>query len=88
MRFLAQIFEVHHEAIEHLRDILDNPVDFARSHADAVAIDGRIRAAVDDGAAACGDLDPVPVTPEAGINVEIAFAVTVAPRIVQQSDRH
>ena len=40
-------------------------VDLAGPHPHALAVDGRVRAPVDDGAAARGDADPVAVAPDA-----------------------
>ena len=53
-----------------------------------LAVDGRVRAAVDHRAAALGDLDPVAVPPDAGIGVEVALAVALAVRVVPEVDRH
>ena len=89
MRLSAQIFEIDDETVEHFRNVFDDPIDFARSHADALAIDRRVGASVDDGAAARGDLDPVTVTPDTGIDIEIAVAIALAVGIVQKPDfRH
>ena len=48
----AEVLEVDDEAVEHLRQGLDRAVQLGRSHADAVAVDGRVAAPVDDRAAA------------------------------------
>src|SRR3546814_6536893 len=48
--------------------LLDGAVDFRRTEPEAVAIDGGIRAAVDDRAAARRDADPVAMAPDARID--------------------
>ena len=63
-------------------------VDLGRAHADAAAVDRRVRAAVDDRGAALGDLDPVAVAPDAGVHVEVALAVALAVGVVPEADRH
>ena len=80
---LTGLRDVDHERIDHLRHGEHRAVDLARAHADAAAVDRRVRAAGDDGGAALGDADPVAVAPDAGIGVEVGLlqprAVLVAP---------
>ena len=63
-------------------------VDLGRAHADAAAVDRRVRAAADDRRAALGDLDPVAVAPDAGVHVEVGLAVALAVGVVPHVQRH
>ena len=62
--FAAEVFEVDDQAVEHLGQRLDRAVQLARAHAQAVPVDGRVAAAVDDAAAVRRDLEPVAVPPD------------------------
>ena len=53
-----------------------------------MAVDGGVRAAVDDGAAARGDAQPVAVAPDTGVHVEVALAVAAVFRVVPELERH
>jgi hypothetical protein len=86
--FAAEEFEVDHQAVEDLRQFLDRAIQFAGAHADAVAVDGGVRAAVDDRAAARRDAQPVAVAPDAGVHVEVALAVAAVFRVVPEHERH
>ena len=76
----AEVLEVDDEAIEHLGHRLDGAVQLGRAHADAVPVDRRVAAAVDDRAAARRDADPVAVAPDARVGVEVALAVAACRR--------
>ena len=85
---LAQLHEQHdahvapsppvladHEALDHLVELLDLPVDLRGADAHAARIQRRVRAAVDDHAAVRGDLGVVAVAPDAGEALEVGRAV-------------
>src|SRR4029077_6360417 len=65
------------QRVEHLLHRARRPVDLARAHAYALAVDRRVRAAVDDRAAAGGDPHPVAVAPNARVHREVALAVAL-----------
>ncbi len=75
----AEVLEVDDEAVEHFGQRLDGAVELGRAHADAVPVDGRVAAAVDDRAAARRDAQPVAVAPDARVHVEVA--VVQAPAL-------
>src|SRR4029079_4146943 len=79
---------VHHHAVAHLRQILDYAIELAGAHAHATAIERRVRAPADDRAAALGDLDPVAVSPDAGIVIEVAVAIAAPVGIIPKIHRH
>src|SRR5215218_1153938 len=76
------------EAIGHLFDLIYGGVDLARPHPYAAAIYGRIRTTVDHASTVILHLDPIPVTPHAGVDVEATLPVTFPFRIVPEVDRH
>src|SRR5215218_8318500 len=80
--------DVDDEAVGHLLDLVDGGVDLARSHPYAAAVYGRVGAAVDHAGAVLFYLDPISVTPHAGIYVEVALPVTLPFLIVPEVDRH
>ena len=47
----AQILQVHHQSVQHLGQGLHRAVELTGAHAQAVAVDRRVTAAVDDAAA-------------------------------------
>ncbi len=79
---------VDHQCVDDLLHREHGAVDLARSHPHPAAVDGRIRAPVDDRRAARGDLDPVAVAPHAREGVEVALAQAPALGIVPQVQRH
>ena len=70
------------------RDPLDGAVDLAGPHPDALAVDGGVGAAIDDGGAARGDLDPVAVAPDPGVTLEVARPVARAVVVAPQEEGH
>ena len=80
--------DVHDERVEHLRTRARGAVDLARAHAHALAVDRRVRAAVDHGAAARRDADPVAVAPDARVHREVALAQPLAVLVAPQEQRH
>ena len=66
------------QAVADLGEALDDAVQLARAEPDALAIEGRVRAALDDRAAPRGDPDPVAVAPDARVHLEVALAVAAA----------
>src|SRR5579859_4327618 len=76
------------QAVQHFRYILDHAVDFAAAHTNTFAVDGRIGAAIDDGAASRRDFDPVAVPPDARIHLKVALVVAFALRVVPEEKRH
>ena len=80
--------DVDHQGVEHLGHRLHCPVYLAGAHPHALAVDGRVRAAVDHRRATGGDLDPVPVPPDAGEVLEVAGPVARAVLIPPQVQRH
>ena len=87
-RLPPQVFQVDHQAVEHLRQFLHHAVDLAGAHANAVAVDGGVGTAVDHRPAAWRDADPVAVAPDAGEHVEVAVVVAVAALVVPEIQRH
>ena len=84
----AQVFQVHHHAVEHFGQGLDGAIDFTGAHAQAVAVDGGVAAAVNHAAlgerAAGADAQPVAVAPDAagfGWGIAAAGAPAVAARV-------
>src|SRR5919204_540375 len=82
------VLEVDDEAVDHLLDVLDDRVQLARSEPDAAAVEGGVRAAGDDAAAALGEHDPVALAPDAGVEVEVRGAVALAVGVVPEAHRH
>src|SRR5918992_293470 len=80
--------DVYDQAILHLLDLLDGPVDLARPHPYAAAVYGRVGAPVDHAGAVWFDLDPVAVPPHPRVHVEVALPVALALRVVPEVDRH
>src|SRR5215217_6503227 len=80
--------DVDDEAVGHLLDLVYSGVDLARPHPYAATVYGGIGAPVDHAGAVLLDLDPIPVTPRAGIDVEVALPVTLSFLIVPEVDRH
>src|SRR5579859_4856383 len=76
------------QAVQHFRYILDHAVDFAAAHTNTFAVDGRIGAAIDDGAASRGDFDPVAVPPDTRIHVKVALVVAFALRVIPEEKWH
>ena len=73
--FFAQIFQIHHHAVQHFRQGLDSAVQLAGAHAQTVAVDGGVAAPVNDGAAFRCDLQPIAVSPHrARISGQVAAA--------------
>ncbi len=80
--------DVDRERVEDLVEREHRTVDLARPHSRAAAVDRRVRAPVDDRAAARRDLDPVAVAPDAGVGVEARLAQALAIGILPEGDRH
>ena len=70
------------------RDALHRAVDLAGPHPNALAVDGRVGAAVDHRRAARGDLDPVAVTPDARVLLEVARPVARAVVVPPEEQGH
>src|SRR5579883_2226263 len=64
-------FDADDQAIQDFRQPLDNPIDLATAHPDAHAVNGRVRTTVDDRAALRSQLNPIAMTPDAGIHRKI-----------------
>ena len=58
------VLEVDDEAVRDLGQLLDDAVELARAEADAAAVEGGVRAARDDAAAALREPDPVALAPD------------------------
>src|SRR4029079_8440934 len=71
-----------------LRQGLDRPVELARTEPVTVPVQRRVAAPVDDRAAARRDAQPVAVTPDAGIGVEVALEIAPVVRVVPEVERH
>ncbi len=67
---------------------LDHPVDLGGADAHAAGVEGGVGAAVDDDAAARGDLDEIAVPPHPLEVVEVGLAILFAVRIVPEAHRH
>ena len=82
------LFDADDEGLADLGEAFDGFVDVGGAHADALAVEGGVGAAVDDDGAAGGDGDPVAVAPDAGVRVEVAVVVAAAVGVVPEADRH
>src|SRR3990172_1830397 len=80
--------EVDDEAVEHLVELLDDRVELARAEPDAAAVERRVRAAGDDGAAVLREPDPVAEAPDPREVLEVRLAVAGAVGVVPEGDRH
>src|SRR5438128_4332025 len=76
---------IHHDRIEDLLECTCRAVDLAGAHAHALAVDGRVGAAVDDGAAARSDADPVAVAPCSRVHGEVALTQALADAILTRA---
>src|SRR5207245_8540430 len=79
---------VDDERVEHLLHHARRAIDLARAHAHALAIDGGVRAPVDDGAAARRDANPVAVAPNTGVHREVALAQALAVVVSPDEQGH
>jgi len=87
-RLLAQCLQVDNQAIHDLGYPLDGLVDLAGTHADAVALDGRVGAPIDDTATAPVESDPVSMPPDAGVHLKVAGLVAAVAGIVPEEQGH
>ena len=78
---------VDHEPVQ-TSDILHRGVDLVVPMRSPAAVDRGVRAPVDHGGAALGDLDPVAVAPDARVVVEVAGRVALAVGVVPEVERH
>src|SRR5450759_4827046 len=80
-----QVFEINHHRVQNFGQGFYRAVELAGAHAQAVAVDGGITAAINNAAAVAPNLEPVTVAPDAWINVEVtgqvALLVHIAPQI-------
>ena len=74
------VLEVDDEAVHDLRQLLDDAVELAGAETDAAAVEGGVRAAGDDAAAALGEADPVALAPDSREHLEVRGAVERAVR--------
>ena len=82
----AGILEMHHQSVYDLGDIFDDRVELAGAEANAAAVQRRVGAAGDDAAAALGELDPIALAPDPGVDVEVRGAVALA--VLVSPERH
>src|SRR3546814_18642992 len=68
---------VDHQAVQNLRQFLNGAVDLSGTQPQTMAVDGGIRAPIDDRTATRCDANPVPVPTGAGIHIEIAVAIAL-----------
>ncbi len=80
--------DVDDQGVGDLVDRGDRAIDLRRAHADPRAVDGRVRAPVDDRRAARGDLDPVAVAPDARVGLEVRGAVARPVLVAPEEHRH
>ena len=96
---LAQAHEQHHarvalplladrEALEHLVDRLDLPVDLGGADAHAARVQHGVGAAVDDHAVVGRELREIAVAPDARVLLEVGGAEAPAVRIVPEAERN
>ena len=86
LRALAR--QVDDEGVDDLVERQHRAVDLGRPHADPAAVDGRVGSSGDDRRAALGELDPVPVAPDARERVEVARAVALPVLVAPEAERH
>ncbi len=84
----AQIFAINDQRIGDFVQPLDHAVDLGRAQPQPVAVDRRVRAAIDHCAAIPGDLDPVTMPPDARVGVEIAVQIPPVAGIVPEIQGH
>jgi hypothetical protein len=84
----VRVFQIDHQTVAHFGDAFDRTVHFAGSHPHAVAVDRRVGTTVDDQRSAFGQFDPVAMTPDAGIDVEVTGAVARAVGVAPEEERH
>ena len=77
-----------HQRLGQLRELVDHGVDVGAAEPDAVAVEGGVRPAGHDHAAALGHLHPVAVPPDAGEGGEVGVAVARAVGVVPEAQRH
>src|SRR5262245_34725746 len=70
------------------RHVFEPAVDFGGADANAVDVEGCVRAAVDDRTAFRRDFGPVAVTPESGIGREILLTDAVSCRVAPELQRY
>ena len=80
--------EVHHQAVGHALDRLDDAVDLGGAHPHASPVERGVGAARDHTAPALGDGDPVAVTPHAREVLEVRGRVARTVRVVPEPHGH
>src|SRR5450631_844083 len=76
------------DALRHLVELLDLPVDLGGADADTAGIERGVRPAVDDHAVVFGQLDKIAVAPHARETLEVRGVVLGAVGVVPETDRH
>src|SRR5688500_10239228 len=64
------VINVDHEAVLNARNCLHHRIELSCPHPNSAAVEGGVGAATDDATPPWGDLDPVPVAPNAGVRIE------------------
>ncbi len=82
------VLEVDDQAVRDLGQLLDDPVELGGAEPHPAAVEGGVAAAGDDAAAVRLEDDPVAVTPDPGVAVEVGVAQPAAVRIAPQAQRH
>ena len=82
------VLQMHHEAVDDLRQLLDDAVELARAEPDAAAVERGVGAPGEDAAAALGELDPVALAPDPREHVEVRAVVERAVGVAPELRRH
>src|SRR5579884_3568027 len=76
------------QTVKHLRYVLHHAIDLAAAHTNALAVDCRVRAAINHSAASGCNLYPVAMPPDSGEHLKVALAIAFALGIVPEVERH
>ena len=72
------VLEMHDERVGHVGQPFDHGVELARAQPDPAPVEGRVRATRDDARAVLTDRDPVAVSPDPRVYVEIRLPITIS----------